>query len=175
MSGGLWERLQARALPTETVRFHTDRAAADAAHARLADAAAAVQDALRRGGPSPDQVAERDAAQAAVDDLDVQEWTVRALPPHEWELLVAEHPAHPDATHGEDFDPAAFYPAMLAETVSAADGEQLTAEQWRDLFTGGVGLTLGERNTLINTAIALNLSAPVVSEQVGKGSGRTPP
>ncbi|MBN9791294.1 hypothetical protein DMP17_22185 [Pseudonocardia sp. TMWB2A] len=175
MSDGLWERLQARALPTETVRFPADRAAADAANARLVDAAAAVQDSLRRGGPTEDQAAERDAAQAAVDDLAVQEWTVRALPPHEWELLVAEHPAQPGAAHGEDFDPGAFYPAMLAETVTAGGGETLTAAQWAQLFASGAGLTLGEKNTLINTALSLNLSAPVVSEHVGKGSGRTPP
>lgn len=171
---GFWERLQQRSLPTETLRFPADRSAWDAAHERLGRAAVAVQDSLRRGGPSAEQVAERDAAQAAVDALVVDVWVVRALPPDQFEALRSEHPPKPDAKHGEDFDPAGFYPLLLAECVTGG-GERFTPEQWQDLFTSGVGLTLGERNTLINTALTLNVGAPLVSEHVGKDSGPTRP
>jgi hypothetical protein len=170
---GLFDRLVDRDLPTEPVCFPADRAGWDRAHTELQDAEAALLDAQRRGLP-PEQLADleaaRDAAQARVDELPRTDFTVRALPPKQWEDLVGEHqPTDPDSTL--QWVPS-FYPALLEHTVSS-DGETLTAAQWEKLFDSPRGLTLAEKNTLINAALNLNTRASVVSPAVGKDSAAT--
>lgn len=167
---GLLDRLTDRELPTEPVAFAADQAAWDRAHAELQGAEAALLEAQRRGAPLPDLESARDRAQAVVEGLPRTEFMVRALPPKQWEDLVAEHPpADPDS--GQAWAPT-FYPAMLAVTVTS-DGESLTEGEWTTLFESGRGLTLAEKNTLINTALTLNTRASVVSDTVGKGSAQT--
>lgn len=170
---GLRERLRARALPSESVRFPADSQAWAAAHERLEEASAALQDALRRG-PAPSGLQQQyDDAKAAVDGLAVTEFVVRALSPADWEALVGQHPP---ADEKADWNAATFYPAMLAETVTMCtkDGpESASPEEWIEMFRSGDGLTLGEKNTLINTALRLNTTASLVSPSVGKGSAQT--
>lgn len=168
---GLFDRLVDRDLPTEPVCFPADRAGWDRAHLELQDAEAALLDAQRRGLAAVDDLeAARDAAQARVDELPRTDFTVRALPPKQWEDLVGEHqPTDPDSTL--QWLPS-FYPALLEHTVSS-DDETLTAAQWEQLFESPRGLTLAEKNTLINTALTLNTRASVVSDTVGKGSAAT--
>lgn len=167
---GLRDRLRDRALPTQTVPLPADRQAYAEAHAELEEATAAVQRALRgNGSPPPDVVEREQAARAAVAALDIDYWTVRTLPVDEWEALKSAHPAKPDATHGWDFEPETFHPALLAETVTL-DGDSDDEKFWANPG-GAVGPA--ERQHLINTAIGLNASVSVVSEAVGKGSRQT--
>lgn len=166
----LWERMSSRPLPTETVYLPADRRAWDAAHAEWEDAAAAVQAAAATGPPPPGLVARRDAAQAAVAALETIEWQITAMPGHRWEDLVGEHPCADGATHGWPFDPAGFLPAALAATA-ACGGEQLSVEQWRTLLDDVMGQ--GERTLLFNTVMQVNVSTPIVSAAVGKGSAQT--
>ena len=146
------DRLRARSLPTQRVAFYADHDAWDEAQQELQEAAAALLDVQRRGAPDADAQARHDAATAAQDALETVEFTIHAIPPAQWEALVALYPAKDGATHGWDFDPDAFWTPMLAATVTI-DGQPWTeADQAED----AAALTIGERNTLINTAVALN-------------------
>jgi hypothetical protein len=139
------------------------------AQAELEEATAARDKALRSGSPPPDVVAREQAARVAMDALELDYWVVRTLPVDEWEALKSAHPAPPDSAHAWDFDPATFYSALLAETVTL-DGESDDEKFWAN----PEGIGPAERQRLINAAIELNASVSVVSEAVGKGSRRTP-
>lgn len=165
----LRDRLRARPLPSETVRFPDDMAEWTAAHQQLQNAAAAVEDALKGGDPPPELLAAEEAAQARVEALETIEWLVRALSPSDYEALLAQHPAADDE---HAYDAATFYPALLAETTSSG-GESMTAQEWAEVTASGGGLTLAELNYLVDTALRLNTTASVVQDAVGKGSSPT--
>jgi hypothetical protein len=142
----------------------------DAAQEELQEAAAALLDAQRRGDRNEAEHQRRhDAAQAAVDAQEMIVFTVRALPPKQWEALVDEHPAKDGATHGWDFDPDTFWGPMLEQAVTL-DGEPWTVVEQDEMLANG-NLNVGERNTLINTAVRLNTRT--VGANVGKGSAQT--
>lgn len=170
---GAWERLQAQPLPTRPLRLPLDQRAWDEAEAALQRAEADLAVAARRGAEPRELVVARDAAQAVLESLPVNEWEIRALAPVDYAALVAEYPAKDGATHGWNFDPDTFLLPLLAETVSL-DGERRDVETWQKLFASGKGLTEGQKNTLINTALELNTTATLVPDHVGKGSGQTP-
>lgn len=127
-------------------------------------------EARRRGADVSELESRLQAAQDTLAGLELFKFEVRALPPSDWEALVAQHPAAKDATHGWDFDPPTFWPALL-EASTTADGEHLSAVEWAELFAGG-HVNMAEKNTLINTALTLNTRT--LGVQVGKGSAQTP-
>lgn len=164
------DRLRARSLPTERVSIPADMDAWDAAQRELQEAAAALLDAQRRGDRDEHKHQERrDAAQAAVDAQETIEFVVRAIPPSQWEALVDEYPAKEGASHGWDFHPDTFWSPMLAATVTL-EGEPWTVAEQDEMLAAG-NLNVGERNTLVNTAIRLNTRT--VGAHVGKGSAQT--
>lgn len=170
------DRVRGRALPTEPVRFWADTGRWAAAATELEEAAAQVQAARARGRVPAETQQRLDDAEAAVEQLEVREFVVRTLTPDDWDLLVGQHPPPEGADPDAQWDPATFFPALLAETVTLTtdDGpESSTVEDWAAMFTDGE-FTTGEKNTLINTAVRLNTSATLVSTAMGKGSGRTP-
>lgn len=159
------------------VTFPADRAAWQAAHDRLAEAAAAVAEALRSGPAAEELLAAEHEAQDQVDELEALSYTIRALRPPDWEALIAQHPAQRKEDEADGFHPATFWPALLEETVTldTDDGaESATAAEWDEMFEAGE-LTLAEKNTLLNAAWTLNTSAAVIPASVGKGSGATRP
>lgn len=167
---------RARPLPTEAVTFPTDPAEWAAAHERHADAAAAAAAAAQRDphgvAPAHLETAER-AAQHAIAELGTEEFVVHAIAPEDWETLLAEHPpAEGNAQHQElGYNPAGFYPAVLAETVTFTTPEgpvRSSAEEWAEMLSGSeASFTAGQRNVLINAAQRLNTHAVVVAA-VGK-------
>lgn len=165
----LRDRLRSRSLPTTTVAIVADRAAFDAAEREYDDAARALAAEQARG--SFDLDAERArvaAAQTALDALQAEVFTLRALPPAEWEALIEAHPPTPEQLErGAQWNPSAFRAALLAASVVVPDGEAAPSEQdWLDYAAAGQ-LSAGELNTLFDAAIALNGRAPQVS--TGKG------
>lgn len=166
----LFARMSARPLPVETVPLPADRQEWDVVHAEWEASAAAVAEAAASGPPPPTLVARRQAAEDAMDALETIEWRIQALPGDEWEELIGEHPAVTGATHGWPFEPRTFLPAVLAVTASC-EGEQLTEDQWRTLLGGVMGQ--GERTKLFDAVVQVNVSTPVISAAVGKGSAQT--
>lgn len=98
---------------------------------------------------------------------DPERITVRALPPDEWEALVAVHPPEEyEVERGLWYHLATFRPAALAACVVTPEGEEpLTAEDWAEL-TKGKHLSNGDINALFMTTLRLNDRSPQVT--VGK-------
>lgn len=107
----------------------------------------------------------------AMPDGTSVEVEVRALPPVEWDALVALHPPAGEDAARMRWDDAGFRPALLAACVFAPDGSQRDAAWWEQLWTSG-GVPAGEIETLYFTAIAVNDRAPLSS--TGKDSAGTP-
>jgi hypothetical protein len=166
----LRDQLRGRALPTEVVRLPMDPAAWTRAERARGEAQWALDEARGSGGRDTSGLRARvAAAQEQLDGLPCLEVTLRTLPPPEWEALVELHPATGDQQErGMQWNPATFRPALLAACVVPADGDEpLSAEDWSQVVKDGE-LGAGEYNTLINTAVALNLRAP--ASAVGNGS-----
>jgi hypothetical protein len=96
---------------------------------------------------------------------------VRALPPVEWDALVALHPPVGEGAERLRWDDATFRPALLAASVFAPDGSQRDAQWWENLWKSG-GVPAGEIETLYFTALSVNDRSPQV--RVGKPSRETP-
>lgn len=158
MSAGLRERLLARERPTTTVPLRVEDDTD--ARRRLADAEQAlaeIQDRATSPGAQAVRKARqaRDAAQQAVDDcyIDV---TVQALPPADFEALIAAHPPEP-AADGEASDdawnPDTFpRPCFLA---CVAPTDDMSAEDWAQVFDNN--LSAAEQTMLCNAAIMINV------------------
>lgn len=164
---GLLEDLLGRPIPTRDVRLVLDHTAHTAAVRQLDAASQALALAEARG--ELDLAAERAALQAAEEALaavPTRTITLAALSPLRWNELLREHPP-PDGDKTRIFDAATLRPAMLAESVIPADGEQrLTVAQWQQIEASG-RVTNGELDLLFAAALDLNGSAPQLS--VGKG------
>ncbi|WP_125911395.1 MULTISPECIES: hypothetical protein [Pseudonocardia] len=132
-------------------------------------------EARRRGADTREVEQRLAAARTTLDSLESFKFEVRALPPADWEALVAQHPAAKDADHGWDFDPPTFWPALLEASVidldAGPDDPPMTAQDWADMFAQGE-VNLAEKNALLNTALGLNTRS--LGVQVGKGSAQTP-
>lgn len=105
---------------------------------------------------------------AAAEGADPERFELCAIPPGEWEALVALHPpTEQQVAVGDQWNIATFRPALLAVSVNPPDGEDaLTESDWADAAAQG-WLTIGELNVLFGVAISLNDRSPLVS--VGKG------
>lgn len=79
---------------------------------------------------------------------------VRALPPLEYEQLVA---AHPPTGHRATYDKATFVPALLAATV--VDDDPLTEDEWAAVVANGP-LSAGEVDELVDAARRVNDRRP---------------
>jgi hypothetical protein len=88
---------------------------------------------------------------------------VRALPPVEWEALIALHP--PEDPTKVRWDDATFRPAALAACVYAPDGSQRDEQWWANLWKVGT-VTAGELYALYAAVIRLNEHGP--QPRVGK-------
>lgn len=99
-------------------------------------------------------------------DGDTATVVVRALPPAEWDALVALHPPAPTEVDRVRFDEPGMRAALLAVSVSAPDGSQRDPGWWAALRAGG-GVPAGEFDTLFWAAVTLNDRSPQVD--AGKG------
>lgn len=162
------ERLRARQLATQTVRLPRDPVAYAAAGEELAAAVLAAQQKPLRGTTAGDAQARVFSARRSLDEADVEVFTLRALPPAEWEALTALHPPTEEQSgKGWAWNAAALRPELLAAAVVPADGEAAyTAEEWREFARDG-RVSAGEQDLLFATAVALNTRAV----QVGPGKG----
>ncbi len=171
---GQRERLRARALPTRTVHLPRNPVAHQAAVEELAAALSALV-VVGRGSDRADAEARVLAARAVHDEagVDVETFTLRCLPPPEWEALVDAHPpTDAQAAKGLSWDSAGFRPAVLAECVVPPVGDApYTAAEWVQFAADG-RVSTGEQDLLVATAVLLNTRA--VQLAVGKGSAPTP-
>lgn len=162
MTGGLRDRLLGRSRPSLVYELPIG----DVAAARLAVARA--EDAVRAARYRADENAEQALAEAraaltqAEADLDAcyEKVTLTALPPADFEALVALHPPRED-TSDEAWNPETFpracFLACAPHEVSEAEWEQVLAEN----------LSLAERGELYSVAIAVNVR--LVSPALPKG------
>lgn len=170
---GLRDRLLARERPTTTVPLRVqddtdarrrledaDRTLEEAQHAATSPSAQAVRKARQA----------RDAAQKALDDC-YADITVRAMPPEDFEALVAAHPPVAPAD-GEDVpedeqdawnDETFPRPCFLASVVLEDD---MTIEDWETFLDRNV--SDAERVMLFNAAQLINVRT-VDQIQVPKG------
>jgi len=166
---GLGDRLRTRKPLTETVRLPLDPTQYGQAERELETATLALEDARSRGVTDLSRLQE-DAAAARVqlDACECELVTLRALPPADWEALVGLHPATEEQrARGATWNTATFRAALLAASTVPGEGEApLTEADWEVLAKDG-SLTLGELNTLFNTAVDLNTRAP--ARAVGNG------
>jgi len=161
----LRDKLDARGLPETTHPIRTGRVAdVKAARERLDEAIR-----LRDKALGIDERLEQEVrdARAALDAL-YEDVVVRALPPVDYEALVAEHPATDEqADDGLLWNPDTFVPALLAACVDLP----WSAEEWVELCTAGP-LALGEITALFEAAVQINSRAPDL-RLLGKGSAQT--
>jgi len=145
----LREQLLARGLPETTVPIRKGRIAdVKAARERLDEAVR-----LRDKSPGIEEQLEQEVrdARAALDAL-YEDVTVRAIPPADYETLVAEHPPTDEQLdEGMDWNPSTFVPALLAATVDQPWSEQ----EWVELCSAGP-LALGEVADLFEAAVKIN-------------------
>lgn len=156
----LRDRLRARQLPTRTVPLTGDRAAYEAAERELDEAFAALANEQARGSFDLDvERARVDLARSALDELPVERIVLRALPPSDWEALIAAHPAPADQP-GAMWNVYTLRPELLAASVVLPEGEE--SPDWDEMYRGG-HLTAAELGSLFNAAVELNARAPQVS------------
>jgi hypothetical protein len=161
----LRERLEAKSRVTTTY----DLAVADptGAESKVAAAGAALTLALHE---HDEDSAEAGSARAALDaaraELDAcfETITFQALPPDDFEALVAAHPpkTRPDRDEWEK----TFEPALIALCAQGDLGEQW----WLDYLASGK-VSSGERDALFRNALAANVRAR--STSLPKGSSAT--
>lgn len=162
----LRDRLLARKLPTATVTIRVDfTPEADAADTELADATRALRLAEYRD-PGADHTGLRarvDAAQAAVDSH-CETIRLHALPPAEFEALIAAHPPPDGSRDGWDET------TLRAPLVAACAEGDMTEDDWAELLTKGP-VTTGEARALF--AAALGVNDRTADLRVGKDSTPT--
>lgn len=163
------DRLRARRLPEEVVALPADPIAWAAAERQLEIAQRVLVRAKADGAVQLDTVTGAVvAAEAALDALAREVFTVRCLPAEQWEELVEDHqPTEEQRKQGWQWNIDSFRPAVLGAAVSTPDGEpDLTELDWRQLARDG-NLASGELDLLFVTVVNLNTRAPQVS--TGKG------
>lgn len=163
------DRLRARSLPTRVVPLPRD----PVAHAAAVDAYTRAMVASSAAGRGPEREATQQQlldAKAALDAAaaDVEVFTLRCLPPSEWEALRAQHPPTAEQQkQGKDWDPAGFRPALLAACVVPPPQEAAyTVADWLEFARDG-RVSVGEQDLLVATAVVLNTRAVQLS--AGKG------
>lgn len=155
---GLRDRLRAKARPV--VRHPLVVKDQAGPRAALADADRALLAARVDHDEDSPEVAE---AQRAVEeaqrkvDACVEMLTLRALPPEDFEALVAAHPPQDDE---DTWHTATFRPALLAACVEG----DMTEDDWAEFEPR---CSTGERNALFFAALAVNSRVPDVSVPKG--------
>ena len=167
---GLRDRLKERQLPQATIGIRIDWSQNSFdLHRRLEVAEAMLAEATVAGAESiADLTGQVEGLREQVEAC-YEHLTVKALPAHELEELLGEHPPTEDQAREEPdltFNRDTFFPALLAACV--VDSED--AEGWRELMDSG-DLAVAEINSLIGTAMRLNDRSPSVV--LGKGSTTT--
>lgn len=161
------ERLAKRKLPSATVSIRLDPTSTEADEAREELRQAELD--LRLAEESPDHTRLSDlrealqTAQARVDAA-FEYFVINAIPAHEFEALINDHPPSPDQRkEGMSWNRETFFPALLAACVEGSE----SARDWADMLKDGTFI-LGEWTALISTALQLNDRSPDVN--LGKGS-----
>ncbi len=169
-----WLRARAADLPTEQVPLP----ASPSAWAIIEKAIALHEDRLRAAadhGPSEVAAAQARLAQARADlaAQPVKTFTVRCVPPAQWDALIDQHPpSEEQRAQGWQWHVATFRPAVLDACVVPDEGEDpIGVRGWVEVAEEGE-MTPGELELLFATAVQLNARQPRVS--VGKGSPQTP-
>jgi hypothetical protein len=161
----LEEQFARRKRPTEVVPLPADPDEYARLERAITDARWALEDARARN--PLETTAERatvERIEAELAALEVLEVTLVALPPDEWEELVALHPPTPEQqAQGFQWDKTTFRPALLTVSVRTENG---VAVDWARLSKEGQ-ITAGELNTLYEAAVMLNMRG--ISASVGKG------
>lgn len=157
----LEEQFRRRKLPTHTVQLPADPDGYSRLARALSGARWVLEDARARS--ALDTAAERaevERLEAELDAAPIVEVKLTALPPAEWEDLVARHPPTPEnLALGHQWNIDSFRPALLAASVGA------DSPDW-DLLVKEGRMTVGELQGLFDAAIMLNVRG--LSIAVGK-------
>jgi hypothetical protein len=152
---GQRERLLARKRPTADYQLAIEddtEAVAELAAAKEALDRAQFRDDDRAEQAVAEAQARLDAAREAVRGC-YEPVTLTALPPKEFEALVAEHP--PREGHDEKWNTETF---PLACFLACVTGDDMTPEDWAAFAADN--LAAGEREHLFLTAIGVNARWP---------------
>lgn len=159
-SASLRKRLADRPRPHITYPLLVDVDELQAAQQRLEQARQEWRQLVLRGEDATQAQAAVDEAQAAVDGCYAQ-IVLRALPPEQYEELIAAHPpTEAQRAAGEIWNVDSFRPALLA---GCADGD-MTAEDWAAFLAERC--SQGERQELWVAALAVNEQARVAEPMV---------
>lgn len=159
-------RFAARQLPQVVYPLRMDFSEeSDAAERELVEAEANLADGRARGWT------DLGALQRGVDRARERRdgfyafLTVRALPPVEFEELIAAHPPTDEQRKKHDrivWNPDTFVPALLAAAIES----DMTAEDWAEVTSKGP-IATGEVGALFNAAMQVNDRTP--DPHMGKG------
>lgn len=165
----LGDRLRGRQLPTTTVAIRVDfTPESDAAETELVDATRALRLAeLRDTDADHSELENRVAAAQAAVDVHYETVVLRALPPAEFEALIAAHPPADGQQSREVWNETTLRAPLIA---ACADGD-MTEDDWVEFLTKGP-VTTGEVRMLFSAAVSVNDRTADV--RVGKGSSKTP-
>lgn len=157
----LEDALRGRRLPTHVVEMPADPDGWARLQREHTAAQWAFDDARARGANLAAHEIRLAQVAAELDAADVVEVHLTALPPDQWEALVAEHPPlSEDLARGAQWDTATFRPALLAASVPPPSPD------W-DVMAKEGHITAGEYDALFDAALALNLRG--LQPAVGKG------
>lgn len=160
----LEDAFASRKLPTQVVRLPVDADEYQRIARELAAAEWTLDEARSRGAvDTAAQRADVERLRAELDAAPAVEVKLTAIPPAEWEGLVAAHPPTPaELARGAQWDVPTFRPALLAVSV-VTDGP---VPDWERLAKEG-RMTAGELQALFDSAVMLNVRG--LSAAVGKG------
>lgn len=164
------DRLKGRKRPSMQVPIAVDDVEAATRESLLAE------DAWRTCHLQPDGPERAKAIKAARRELDAAieklnacyvKVTVRAMPPEEFEALVAAHPPRDAKDIGKDEDPDVAWNGKTlprAAFLACVDGD-MSRSEWEEFLDGQC--SRAERDQLYTAALTVNMRTP--SESVPKG------
>lgn len=163
---GLKDRLASRQRPQETFPLRMDFGSeSEQAEREFAAAVAALAAARERGLPDLGALTRRVEAARERRESFYEFLTVQALPPDEFDDLIAAHPAT-EEQRGKDaravWNHTTFVPALLAACIDS----DMTADDWAEITSKGPVAT-GEVGALFRAAMQVNDRTP--DPTVGKG------
>lgn len=163
---GLKDRFAQRQRPQETFPLRMDFGPESVAAEREFEAAAAeLASARERGLPDVGALTRRVESARAAREQFYEFLTVAALPPDEFDDLIAAHPPT-DEQRAKDqravWNHTTLVPALLAASIDS----DMTADDWAEVTSKGPVAT-GEVGALFNAAMRVNDRTP--DPTVGKG------
>ena len=163
---GLKDRFASRQRPQETFPLRMDFGPeSETAEQEFSAASAELADARTRGLPDLGALTRRVELARAKREAFYEFLTVQALPPDEFDDLIAAHPPTEEQRKKDQrsvWNHTTFVPALLAASIDS----DMTAQDWAEVTSKGPVAT-GEVGALFQAAMQVNDRTP--DPTVGKG------